>query len=325
MRRRSLRVSFLVGSILWTIGLLGVSHLLFVYVTQFAPHILRIQHWTVLGAIAVVFMLGGLTQVSRGLSPINQLRKKLSQVRQGLDARVEGVYPSEVQPLIDDLNTLLDDKEGRVTQAMAKAGDLAHGLKTPLAVLLREAQRAEAAGQGDLATAVRQQVERMQRQMDYHLAHARAAASGATLGARAVVKESADGLARTLLRLNADRALAIEVDVPPNLVVRVQREDLDEMLGNLLDNACTFARSIVRVRAVDGERVVITVEDDGPGVDPALWERVLQRGVRADEAAAGSGFGLAIVQELAKLYGGSIVLSRSGLGGLCAMLTLQVA
>src|SRR4029453_12791462 len=129
---------------------------------------------------------------------------------------------------------LLAHHELAVSRAVAKAGDLAHGLKTPLAVLSQEADRAAAAGQADLAAAMVEQVERMRRQIEYHLAHARAAASGATAGARASVAESAAGLARTLLRLHADRGIGIDVRVADDHAVRCQREDLDEMLGNLL-------------------------------------------------------------------------------------------
>jgi len=163
----------------------------------------------------------------------------------------------------------------------------------------------------------------MRRQIDYHLAHARAAASGATPGARSSVKESVDGLTRTMLRLHAGRALAIHVRVPPDHAVGGQREDLDEMLGNLLENACTWTRSQVTVESseVDGG-IVITVDDDGPGLAPSMREAVLQRGVRADEAAPGSGLGLAIVRDLAELYGGSIALGSSLAGGLRARLRL---
>ena len=210
-----------------------------------------------------------------------------------------------------------------VKRAVARAGDLAHGLKTPLAVLSQEAERAAASGQQELAQAVSQQVERMRRQVESHLAHARAAASGATPGARCQVAESAEGLARTMLRLHADRGLAIDVRVPAAHSVRCQREDLDEMLGNLLDNACKWGRSRVSIESVAGpQSIVITVDDDGPGLDPSMREVVFQRGVRADEAAPGSGFGLAIVRDLADLYGGSIALDRSPDGGLRAQLTL---
>jgi signal transduction histidine kinase len=267
--------------------------------------------------------VAGLVQVRRGLAAVNQLRARLSAVHEGRDRKVEGTYPSEVQPLVDDLNALLDHGERAVARAIAKAGDLAHGLKTPLAVLAHEAERAEAAGQRDLAATMSQQVARMRRQVDYHLAHARAAASGATPGARCAIRESVEGLSRTLRRLHADRGLAIEITVATEHEVRAQREDLDEMLGNLLDNACTWARSRVGVTSSEnGTGVTIAVDDDGPGLDPSLRDAVLQRGVRADEVAPGSGLGLAIVRDLAELYGGSIALGASPLGGLRATLRL---
>ncbi len=156
----------------------------------------------------------------------------------------------------------------------------------------------------------------MRRQMDYHLAHARAAASGATPGARCSVSESAEGLARTLRRLHADRGVSIDLHTVATHFVRAGREDLDEMLGNLLDNACKWARSRVAVGSCATDATVtIVVEDDGPGLDASMRQAVLQRGVRADEAAPGSGFGLAIVRDLAELYGGSIALDGSTLGG----------
>ena len=166
----------------------------------------------------------------------------------------------------------------------------------------------------------------MRRQIDYHLAHARAAASGAATGARSSVAECADGLARTLPRLYPDRALTIDVRVDAAHDVRVQREDLDEMLGNLLDNACKWARSrVVVASAPSGSAVVIDVDDDGTGLAEEMREKVLLRGVRADEKAAGSGLGLSIVRDLADVYGGSVALGRSPLGGLRATLTLPKA
>jgi signal transduction histidine kinase len=140
------------------------------------------------------------------------------------------------------------------------------------------------------------------------------------------VAASAEGLARTLERLHAGRALSIRVDVPPDHAIRGQREDLDEMLGNLLENACTYARSQVAISSLNGEgRVIIAIEDDGPGLPVEIRDAVLQRGVRADEAGPGSGFGLAIVRELAELYGGSIALDASPTGGVRARLTLPAA
>src|SRR5262249_37673145 len=155
-----------------------------------------------------------------------------------------------------------------------------------------DAERVAALGHADLATSIEEQIERMRRQIEYHLAHARAAASAATASARSPVADSAESLARALRRLYATRGLTIDAAVPADCVVRCQREDLDELLGNLLDNACKWARTRVIVSAhASGAEIVITVDDDGPGIDPALREAVLQRGVRADQAAPGSGFG----------------------------------
>jgi signal transduction histidine kinase len=280
---------------------------------------------TALTILVVVCMVAGLLQVRRGLIPLHRLRERLAAVHAGRVSRVDGNYPSEVQPLVDDLNALLDHREETVSRALAKAGDLAHGLKTPLAVLAREAERAKTAGHGELAAAIGEQVERMRRQMDYHLAHARAAASGGAPGAQCDVLASAEGLTRTLQRLHAERGLTIDVYVPHGQAVRAERVDVDEMIGNLLDNACKWAKGRVSISASQRDStVVILVDDDGPGLAATLREAVLQRGVRADEAAPGSGFGLAIVRDLAELYGGTISLEGSPLGGLRARLQLPV-
>ena len=208
-------------------------------------------------------------------------------------------------------------------RALTKAGDLAHGLKTPLAVLNQEADRARAAGQAEIASAITRQVDRMRRQVDYHLAQARASASGGNPGVRCHVLTSADGLARTMHMLHADRGVKVEVAVSHEHFVQGQREDLDEMLGNLVDNACKWARARVTISSeLDAGHVVILVDDDGAGLDPSLRQTVLRRGVRADEAAPGSGLGLAIVRDLAELYGGSISLHESPLGGVRARLAL---
>jgi len=332
MRLRSLKVRFLVGSVLWTLGLLGASHMFFVLVAQHVPQLLRVQHWVVLGLLALVFMLGGLSQVRRGLTPVNHLRGRLAAVRDGRSRRIEGEYPAEVQPLVDDLNALLDHREDAVRRAQAKAGNLAHGLKTPLALLAQEADLADRAGQAALAAGVRQEVDRMRRQIDYHLAHARAAASAAAPGTRCLVAASVEPLARTMMRLHAARALAVHVaSIPQDLAVAVERQDLDEMIGNLVDNACKWARGRVEIRAAgDGTApgpagsplVTIQVADDGPGLDEEQRRAVLDRGVRADEATPGTGLGLAIVRDLAEVYGGGVELARGDAGGLVATLRL---
>jgi signal transduction histidine kinase len=325
----SLRSRFLLGAVLWTIGLLIMASATLITAMEFHPRIpiLFTVHDVfrrpVVLVIGVFSMVAGFWQVRRGLSPINNLRARLAGLHEGRDRRVEGTYPAEVQPLVNDLNALLDLRERAVQRAVAKAGDLAHGLKTPLAILAQEAERASGAGHLEVAAAVTQQVDRMRRQVDYHLAHARAAASGAAPGARCSIRESAEGLARAMLRLHAERGIAIDVRVPPDLLVRVQREDLDEMLGNLLDNACKWGRSHVAIDASHTSGgVEASVDDDGSGLPDRMREAVLQRGVRADEAAPGSGLGLAIVRDLAEVYGGSISLDASPTGGLRARLRL---
>ena len=325
----SLRRRILVGSILWTIGMIFMASAAFSKVVELHHAIgfnLSLHAWlqaplTLL--TAALCMVLGVLQVRRGLAPVDNLRSRLAGLHQGQGRRVDGEYPGEIQPLVNDLNNLLEHRERAVQRAVAKAGDLAHGLKTPLTILAQEADRANAAGQTDIADAIRQQVDRMRRQVDYHFAHARAAASGAASGARCSIRESADGLTRALLRLHAERGIAIDVHVPPDLSVPVQREDLDEMLGNLLDNACKWGRSRVTVGAsAAGSGVDIIVDDNGSGLPAMMREAVLQRGVRADEAAPGSGLGLAIVRDLAEVYGGSIALSASPNGGLRAQLRL---
>jgi signal transduction histidine kinase len=327
----SLRSRLFIGSLLWTAGLLAVAHIIS-GALAYRYNFNLFAHSTMISLVAIGFMAAGLSQVRRGLSPFDLLRERLSAVRNGRDRRIEGTYPGEVQPLVNDLNALLDDRERMVTRALTKAGDLAHGLKTPLAVLSQEASRAEAAGHVELAAAIGAQIDRMSRQVEYHLAHARAAVSGATPGARCSVIASAEGLSRTLLRLHAERGLTIDVRVSPDHSIKGRREDLDEMLGNLLDNACKWARSRVTISsAATDSTIVILVDDDGAGLDASLREAVLQRGVRADEsprvpgAATGSGFGLAIVRDLAELYAGSIALAESPHGGVRARLELPAA
>jgi signal transduction histidine kinase len=322
----SFRFRLLIGSLLWTAGLLYIAHVLSVLV-MFGRGPFRNSEFAVTAFVmALVSMALGILMVRNGLSSFNALRRRLSNVRSGHDRQVEGTYPTEVQPLVDDLNALLSHRDQRMREALTKAGDLAHGLKTPLAVLTQEWEQAEAAGHAELAATIRQQVERMRRQIEYHLAHARAAASGATPGLRCVVADSAEGLARTLRRLHASRGLSIDVAVPASHAVRGQREDVDEMLGNLLDNACKWAKSRVSISSSNGDgMIIVSVEDDGAGLAPPLRTAVLQRGVRADELAPGSGFGLAIVRDLVELHGGSIVLESSALGGLRATLRLPMA
>ena len=308
-----------------TAVLLVVSAQLLTIIRNHPEHTVgAVTYFTAMGAGAVAFIVWGLFLVRKALAPFGTLRAGLSAVREGHSQRIEGDHPAEVQPLVNDLNALLEDRERAIARALTTAGDLAHGLKTPLAVLAQEAEQAEAQGHPDLAATLRQLVERMQRQVDYHLARARATASArAAPGLRCSVLPSVEGLVRTMRRLHAERELRIDADVSPAHEIRGRREDLDEMLGNLLDNACKWARSRVAISSViDHAQLSISVDDDGPGLDPSLRAQVLQRGARADQQVQGSGLGLAIVSDLAELYGGSVTLETSPLGGTRARLQL---
>jgi signal transduction histidine kinase len=329
VRLGSLRSRLLLGAGLWSLGLLAIGVLVTGAILLSDPnyprafHVSADTHAGALIVFAVLCMIVGFWQVKRGLDPIEQLRRRLSDVRGGRSGRLDGAYPSEVQPLVDDLNLLLEHREIAVARAIAKAGDLAHGLKTPLAILTHEAGRVSAAGHQDLAVAIEQQIDRMHRQTEYHLAQARAAASGSVPGARCDLHDAAAALIRTLLHLHAERGLTIENQVDAGHQVRCQREDVDEMLGNLLDNACKWARSKVSVQSAQANGIVtVSVDDDGLGLAPELRTEVLRRGVRADEQAPGSGLGLAIVRDLAGLYGGAIGLEQSPRGGVRAVLRL---
>jgi signal transduction histidine kinase len=325
----SLRRRIFVGSVLWTIGMILLASAAFSLVMEMhrRPRLVFELHGFLQApltlAVAALCLVAGALGVRRGLSRIDTLRSRLAELHQGHGRRLEGHYPAEIQPLVDDLNSLLETRERAVERAIAKAGDLAHGLKTPLAILAQDGARAAARGDAELAASIQQQVTRMRRHVDYHLAQARAAASSPTSGARTQIREAIEGLRRTLERLHVERGVRIEVQVDGAASARVERQDFEEMAGNLLDNACKWAQSLVVVRAATGgEWSEILVDDDGPGIDEAQRTSVLQRGARADEAVAGSGLGLAIVRDLAELYGGSISLDRSPEGGLRARLRL---
>lgn len=271
-----------------------------------------------IGLLAAVFI-----QVRFGLQPLRRVGTALAAVRTGQATRLEGEFPTEIRPLADELNMLLEHNAAVVERARTHVSNLAHGLKTPLSVLTNEA---DAAPPGPLADAVRRQTTVMRRHVDHYLSRARAAASGQVLGARTEVMPVIEDLRRALARIHADRGLAFEVAGDAGAAFRGERQDLEEMLGNLIDNACKWAHSQVRISAaVQGLRLRLTVEDDGRGLAEAERETVFQRGLRLDEAVPGSGLGLAIVRDIADLYGGGVTLGPSALGGLAAVLDLPAA
>jgi signal transduction histidine kinase len=260
-----------------------------------------------------------LIQVRIGLLPLRRLARALGRIRDGSAPRLEGEYPSEIAPLAGELNSLIAHSAEVVARARTHVSNLAHFLKTPLTVLASEAE----AQPGPLADAVKRQVFSMRRQVDHYLARARAAGSVNVLGHRTEVAPVLADLTRVLSRIHAERGIAIDVTCPPGLFFRGERQDLEEMAGNLIDNACKWSHGRVRVTgARAGRDLILTVEDDGPGLSESERALVGQRGERLDESVPGSGLGLAIVGDISKLYGGFFALDASSLGGLLARLTL---
>ena len=268
-----------------------------------------------LGLIAAVIL-----QVRVGLLPLRRVRDSLARIRDGKARRLEGKFPAEIAPLVLELNSLIQHSEEVVSRARSHVANLAHFLKTPLTVLSSEAGTQS----GPLADQVRRQVDSMRRQVDHYLARGRAAGSLDVLGNRTKVKSVLDDLARVLERIHEARGIEIDIECPPTLFFRGDRQDLEEIAGNLMDNACKWAkgRVVARASADSGGRWNLTIEDDGPGLKPEDRERVLERGERLDENVPGSGLGLSIVEDIAKLYGGSLKLGTSAMGGLAATLNL---
>jgi len=319
---RSLRSRLILASVLWTAGLLFFMHMFSMLLVRMVP-MPRGVHSLLYSIVALTTMGAGLWTAARALDPFRLLRERLLALQRGQGTRVDGEYPSEIQPLVSDLNSLLEDRERAVQRAFATAGDLAHGLKTPLALLAQEAERAGASGCDGLAESIAQQVDRMSRQVSYHLARARAAASGTSGAAPIALGPSVDSIVRTMGKLYTERELFMTVILAADLYVRVQREDLEEVLGNIFDNACKWAHSRLEFRAErNGAFVSLILEDDGPGLPAAQRTTVFERGVRLDEAAPGSGLGLAIVRDLCEIYGGSIRLDDSPEGGLSVRVEL---
>jgi signal transduction histidine kinase len=268
-----------------------------------------------IGLILAIFI-----QVQVGLMPLRRVGEGRARIRSGAARRLEGTFPAEIAPLAKELNSLIEHSAEVVGRARTHVSNLAHFFKTPLSVLASEADAAP----GPLAEAVKKQVEVMRRQVDHTLTRARTAGALDVLGNRTEVAEVLDALARALSRIHAARHLDIAVECPAGLGFRGERQDLEEMAGNLMDNACKWAKTQVHAAAVPVEtgRFVLKIEDDGPGLSPADRARVLARGERLDESVPGSGLGLSIVRDIAKLYAGTLAFEESRWHGLAALLTL---
>lgn len=279
-------------------------------------------------AIALILLGGGLItavllQVRIGLRPLFALQKEVAEVRAGkADALVEK-YPTELQPLAAELNALVAHNQEVVERQRTHVGNLAHALKTPISVMLAEAQSHD----GALGEVVRRQTEAMHGHVEHHLRRARAAARSQTQRERTPVAPVLDELARTLERIFQDKGVRIDWDAEEELCFQGERQDFLEIIGNLMENAAKWSKGRVRVVGAPGEegKIVLVVEDDGPGLPADRRAEVLKRGARLDEATPGSGLGLSIVDELARAYGGDIALSDSRLGGLKVKLVLPRA
>jgi signal transduction histidine kinase len=271
------------------------------------------------GSLALTTLL----QIRFGLAPLKKMRAALGAVRRGEADRITGTYPRDIAPLTGEVNLLIETNREILERARTQVGNLAHALKTPLSIIVNEVGSSDAPE--DLSQKIREQAAVMRDQVNYHLDRARAAALAGTLGTSTEVEPALAGLVRTFGKIYRDKDIAYEVHVPAGLRFRGERQDFEEMVGNLVDNASKWAhaRVAIRAEAVDKDdypHLVVAIEDDGPGLPPDARQAVLGRGRRLDESKPGSGLGLSIVADLAALYRGRFSLEQAGLGGLRAVL-----
>jgi signal transduction histidine kinase len=268
-----------------------------------------------------LFVLATL-QTIYGLRPLRAVRREIVRMRTGEKSRVSGPMPAEVLPMVEELNALLAHVERQAEEARAHAGNLAHALKTPLTVIMNAAT----ARSPDLNETVMREAVTMRRQIDHHLARARAVGRRGIAQSRSVVWASLEAVERAVARLYPD--VRIDMDGDQAASVRIERQDLDELLGNLLENAAKYGGGSVfaTVKGSQAGFVTIDIEDDGAGVPEAERIRIFDRGARLDTGKPGTGLGLAIVRDVAEIYGGSVTLGESeDLGGLLVRLKLPAA
>jgi len=277
-----------------------------------------------LAVLGVGLVVATFFQVRFGLLPLRAIRQDLAAIRSGEAESLQGELPDEIKPLQTELNALIRSNRDVVERARTHVGNLAHALKTPLSVISNEA-RTHA---GPLSDKVVEQAEIMRTQITHHLDRARVAARSGVIGDVTEVTPVLEALKRTLERIYGERGVQLEVAAGPKLKFQGEKQDFEEMAGNLMDNACKWATRKVAVsaeRLPGGEGFIVTVDDDGPGLNTAERERAVKRGQRLDESKPGSGLGLSIVADLAHLYKGHFELEPSPEGGLRARLTLPAA
>jgi signal transduction histidine kinase len=280
-------------------------------------------------ALGIVLLLTTIFQVRFGLAPLKRISESIADIRSGRAERLEGEFPVEIAPLARETNALIDANREIVERARTHVGNLAHAIKTPLSVIVNEAA---ARGIDPFASKVLEQADVMRDQLAHHLERARIAARVTIVGTVTEVAPVMEALRRTMEKIHRDRGVAIELKADPHARFRGERQDLEEMAGNLVDNACKWAASQVFVDVLlepaaepgsgAGPRLRIIVDDDGRGLSAAERVQVSRRGQRLDESKPGSGLGLSIVTDLAALYGGSLTLGDAPIGGLRAELVL---
>lgn len=279
-----------------------------------------------IGVLALVLIVGGYLQVAFGLKPVMRIRDEIARIRTGDRDRLSEQYPEELQPLADELNGLLDAQQINLDKARSRAGDLAHGFKTQLAVLSSEIRSLREAGHHASAERVEQVANTMRLQVEREVTHARANALALSRSIRTDIGPIIRKLQAALARTPRGEAIPVTIDAPSELNVAMDQQDFLEILGNVLENALKWATSTVTISADrrDSE-IVLNVSDDGPGIPDEKRQQVLQRGVRLDMRMPGTGLGLDIVSELVAAYGGRIRLAESDQGGLLVELALPAA
>lgn len=278
------------------------------------------QLWLILGLLFTGVLTVILVQIAWSLSPLTKLQKELAELKSGNKKRLEATYPKEISPLITDLNALLFHYQELLERARNHAGNLSHALKTPLSVLKNEVRALEPNAQ----TRFEKPLNQIQEQIDYHLGRARMAGSMNILSVKANPSERVDAISMAFDKVYAQRDITLVNELDSALNVAVEKADLDEMLGNLLENGYKWANRMICVHAnQDKNNIHIIIEDDGPGIPIQQVAKVTQRGFRLDEATPGSGLGLNIVSEMAHSYRGQLTLEESKMGGLKATLVLQ--
>jgi signal transduction histidine kinase len=278
-----------------------------------------------LGLLGLALAIATSIQVGLGLRPLDALRRGVADIRSGQHKHLPADVPAEVKPLVEEVNGLIDAQEREIERSRSRAADLAHGLKTPLAALASDAARLRERGDEDIAQDIEAVGDAMSRHVDRELARARARGTARQRGGVSTpLRPLVDSLIATLARTPAGQRLEFETCITGEPSMLLDRTDLAEVLGNLLENAARHASGHVRIGADATAGPAITVEDDGPGIAPAERARMLERGARLDRRGEGAGLGLAIVQDVLSAYRWRLILASSDLGGLKAIVAPEI-